>query len=81
MNKANDKSGAFTLIIDRFEGEKAYLIGDGANAQLDKKLLPRQAKEGDAIVLTASLDRLERLAREKTAKEILNEILTVKKKT
>lgn len=66
------------LIIDRFEGRFAVLNGDdGLEINWPKRNLPKGAKEGDSIVLSAVTNEEDRKKREKTAKEILNEILKI----
>lgn len=68
----------FTL--DRLEGDQAVLIGeDKAELILPKKMLPENVKEGSVLSISISTDELETKKREKTAKELLNEILNVQK--
>lgn len=40
-----------------------------------KHSLPKEAHEGSVVVLTAKTDEVDRAEREKTAKELLREIL------
>ena len=61
--------------IDRFENGSAVLIGEHAEVVVPKKLIPKSTKEGDIVHLTISSDESETNRREKTAKELLNEIL------
>lgn len=69
----NTKTTVFTL--DRFEEGKAILIGEHAEVIVSKKIIPKSVNEGDIVHLTLSSDEFETKKREKTAKEILNEIL------
>jgi len=63
----------FTL--DRFENGSAVLIGEHNKIVVPKKLIPKSCSEGDIVHLTISSDEAETARREKTAKELLNEIL------
>ena len=67
------KTTIFT--IDRFENGSAVLIGEHSEIIVPKKLIPKSAKEGDIVHLTISSDEAETRRREKSAKELLNEIL------
>jgi hypothetical protein len=66
------------FVLDRFEEDKAVLILDEQEIILPKTLLPKEAKEGEALVLTIATNEAETKRREATAKEILNEILNIK---
>ncbi len=67
------------LNLDRFEENKAVLYSENdEEIILPKKLLPKDAKEGESIVLTLATDQAETKRREAKAKEILNEILRAK---
>ena len=66
------------LILDRFEGDKAVILDGKDEIILPKRLLPKGIKEGDAVVISVFTDREETKNREKTAKELLNEILNGK---
>ncbi len=61
--------------IDRFEGGKAVLLGEHYEILVPKRLIPKTCHEGDVVHLTISSDEAETKRREKTAKELLNEIL------
>ena len=64
------------LTFDRIEENKAILIGEkDEEIIVEKKFLPKEAKEGEYLVVTFSTDEAEARRREQTAKEILNEIL------
>ncbi|MEI7792734.1 MAG: DUF3006 domain-containing protein [Candidatus Berkelbacteria bacterium] len=62
--------------LDRIEEDKAVLqIKDGGDFVIDKKYLPKEAKEGEIVVVTFATNQAETDRREKKAREILNEIL------
>lgn len=61
--------------IDRFEDNKAILFSDGKECILDKKMLPKEAKEGDFITLSICTEEAYQDIKQMRAKEILNEIL------
>ncbi len=64
------------LVVDRFEGHMAVLRGEGGlEVVYPKKNLPKEAREGSVVVLTAQTGEENRKMREKTAKELLREIL------
>lgn len=51
---------AITATIDRFEGELAVLLedkegGEGTRVNVERALLPEEAREGDVIALSGSL--------------------------
>lgn len=69
----DSKTSIFT--IDRFENGSAVLIGEHAEIVVPKKLIPKSCSEGDIIHLTISSDEAETNRREKSAKELLNQIL------
>jgi len=66
-------STIFTL--DRFENSQAVLIGEHFQLLVPKKIVPKSCKEGSIVHLTISSDEAETNKRQKTAKELLNEIL------
>ena len=70
-----DDSKTTIFTIDRFENGSAVLIGEHTEIVVPKKLIPKSAHEGDIVHLTISSDEAETLKREKSAKELLNEIL------
>jgi len=61
--------------VDRVEGNQVVLIIDGCELCIPLKLLPRGVIEGTALVVEIATEELSRKEREKTAKELLNEIL------
>ena len=71
----SDDSKTTILTLDRFENGSAVLIGEQVEIILPKKLIPKSVKEGDIIHLTVSSDEAETKKRQKSAKELLNEIL------
>jgi flagellar basal body L-ring protein FlgH len=67
------------LTLDRIEGDKAvFLNKEDEEIILDKKMLPKAAKEGDVLVLTIATNDAETKQREQSAKSILNEILNTR---
>lgn len=70
------KSAIFTL--DRFENGTAVLIGEHNEIVVPKKLIPKSCGEGSIVHLTVSSDEAETNRRDKTAKELLNQILNSK---
>ena len=67
---------AINLTLDRFEENKAVLYSEtNDEIILPKKMLPKEAIEGESIVLTLATDEAETKRREGKAKDILNEIL------
>lgn len=73
MSIENTKTVIFTL--DRFENSSAVLIGEHSEVIVPKKLIPKSCNEGDIVHLTISSDEAETRHRQKSAKELLNEIL------
>jgi len=66
----------YKVELDHFEDDKAVLFSeDNVEIILPKKILPKEAVEGDTLILTLTTDKAEMARRDKTAKEILNEIL------
>ena len=62
------------LTIDRFEGEMAILDGE-VKLDIPKKFIPKDAKEGDSLVLTITTDAAETKRKTQKARDLLNEIL------
>ena len=75
--KSTDKSIQITeLSLDRIEGDMAVLLNENdEELVLNKKMLPKEAHEGDVVVLTISTLEAETKRREQKAKDLLNEIL------
>jgi len=68
-------SSEFTL--DRIEGESAILLDENdEKVELPAKLLPKEASDGEVLVVTVATEKAETRRRETKAKEILNEILS-----
>lgn len=44
------------MIIDRFEGEIVVLEYEGRTFDLPRVFLPKEAREGDVVILEATLD-------------------------
>ena len=48
------------MIIDRIEGDKAILeLQDGTFEPISCKLLPKEAKEGDLVIITVAKEQTE----------------------
>lgn len=78
MSRKSEKDIASTeMILDRFEGNNAVLISDKNECAVPANLLPSEAKEGEAIIVTFATDSAERNRKESKAKDILNEILHI----
>ncbi|MDK2816208.1 MAG: hypothetical protein PWR22_837 [Moorella sp. (in: firmicutes)] len=61
------------FIIDRFEGDWAVIETDDRKTfNLPRSVLPRDAKEGDVITLTASIDVETTQKRREKAKALLD---------
>ena len=76
MSENDEKNNKF--VIDRFEGSSAVLVDEKTEIIVPKKLIPKKLEEGDVVHLTLSSDKAETLKREKSAKKLLNEILSAK---
>lgn len=64
-----------TLIIDRFEGEWAILEWEPGHTFLfPRALLPPEGREGDALVVSTSIDRDETIRRKKRIQGLLDEL-------
>jgi len=70
MSAENKKS---SLVLDRIEGNKAVLLDGKEEIVIRKKYLPDGVKEGDILKLIN--DTLETQQSQKSARELLNEIL------
>ena len=70
----NNQSKSLKFTIDRFEGEMAVLDGE-VSLDIPKKFIPKDAKEGDSLVLTITTDEAETKHKTLRAKDLLNEIL------
>lgn len=65
-------------IIDRFEEDTAVLeLGDGETVDVPRRILPKEAKEGDCIII--SIDTEETEKRRKAAQEKLNKLFNKQK--
>lgn len=75
MKNSHDIS-SHELTLDRIEGDKAVLLdSEDEKVELPARLLPKEVKDGEVLILTIATEKAETKRREKTAKEILNEIL------
>ena len=76
MAKTNKDMQKIRLTLDRIEEENAVLFDEeNAKISLPRHFLPKDLREGSALVLTVATDEADTASREKKAKEILNEIL------
>ena len=72
-------TNSLNFIVDRFEGQMAVLRGDeGLELRYPKKHMPKEAREGSTVVVSVDTLESDRSQREKTAKELLREILKAK---
>lgn len=62
------------LIIDRFEGDWAVIEFNQKTFNLPKSLLPKEAKEGDVIAISVSIDRKATSKRERNIKELADRL-------
>lgn len=62
-------------IVDRFEGGFAVVSADSVSFDIPKKLIPKEAKEGDVIYITVTDDKEETKHMQELAKNLLNEVL------
>lgn len=65
----------FELVLDRFEGTNAVLLMGKKELILPKNILPKDAKESQIFQMSIASDKEATKAQEKTARELLNEIL------
>lgn len=70
----NDKATVIKFILDRIEDDKAVLMCEGGKIELQKKVMPKGLAIGETIAVTLQKEDLFEAKKEKTAKEILNEI-------
>ncbi|MCX7905054.1 MAG: DUF3006 domain-containing protein [Caloramator sp.] len=62
-------------VIDRFEGDFAIIVfDDGKVENINRQLIPKEAREGDVIVFAATtyIDKEETLKRKKESNKYLN---------
>ncbi|MCX6743082.1 MAG: DUF3006 domain-containing protein [Candidatus Parcubacteria bacterium] len=68
-------TGSF-VTIDRFEGEKAVIIlSDGQTLVIDKKVLPKDSKEGDLVKINFFASRAKTAATQNSVNKLLRKIL------
>ena len=78
MKNKDNEITKFEFSLDRLEGDKAVLLTeDDEELIIPAKYLPKEAKEGEVLILTISTNEAETERKEKQAKEILNEILNI----
>ncbi|OIN89166.1 DUF3006 domain-containing protein [Candidatus Berkelbacteria bacterium CG_4_9_14_0_2_um_filter_42_30] len=70
-----DKNGDIKLTFDRIEGDRAMLVDGKEEIVIAKKFLPKDAKKGDVLHLALFTDADATERQQKTARELLNEIL------
>jgi len=64
------------LLIDRIEQGRTILTGQlGEEVIVDTRMLPKEAIEGESIIVTLATEEADARNRDIKAKEILNEIL------
>lgn len=62
------------LIIDRFEGDMAVIEYEGKTFNLPRNLLPTEAREGNVIKISISVDREETEKRQKRIQELMDDV-------
>ena len=75
MKPFSNETISVVFTLDRFENGSTVLIGEHSEVIVPKKLIPKTCNEGDIVHLTISSDEAETKRRQKSAKELLNEIL------
>jgi hypothetical protein len=74
MSQKNDNK-EIIFVVDRFEGTKAVLRFEDQDLVISKKMLPKDIKEGDALITEFVTDKAYAKRQENLAKAILEEIL------
>jgi len=75
--KSNHDIATHEFTLDRVEGETAVLLdADDEKIELPVRLLPKEVKDGEVLIVTIATEKAETKRRETKAKEILNEILS-----
>ncbi|MGN0613390.1 MAG: DUF3006 domain-containing protein [Porcipelethomonas sp.] len=59
------------LILERFEGNTAVIENGGEHIETDRKNIPRNAKEGDVLVMTDGVYEIDRKQTEERRSRIL----------
>lgn len=75
MDRRQKDSISVKMVIDRFDGKNVILKHEEEEFFVAKKLLPKESKLDDSIVVTIATEKNHSEMMEKTAKEIINEIL------
>lgn len=75
--KVNSDSRPFLEgVVDYFEGDRVVIqTNDGQKILWPREKLPKGIKEGSMVKLHLTTNELETQARERTARDLLNEIL------
>lgn len=77
--KNNHQVQNLSLEFDRFEEDKAVLLTEkNVEIILPRELIAAEVHGGDMLTLTLTTDEDETAKKEKSAKELLNEILNIK---
>jgi len=62
------------LVIDRFEGEMAVIEYNGRTFNLPRSLLPAEAKEGDVLRVSITVDKEQTAERKKKIECLMDEL-------
>jgi hypothetical protein len=62
------------LVIDRFEGDMVVIEYNGKTFDLPRSLLPREAKEGDVLKLSITVDNEETKKRKKKIDNLMDKL-------
>jgi hypothetical protein len=62
------------LILDRFEGEWAVIEFNNTTFNIPIKLIPKEAKEGDVLMLECSINKKETENRRKKVQGLMDEL-------
>lgn len=68
-------SNELCFILDRFEGTKAVLLYEGQELLVPRRMVDKDAKEGDVIFTELISEKKMTERRENLAKAVLKEIL------
>lgn len=76
MNKKGDRDKvAVKGKIEKLFPDKVSILFDEKEYILPRKIFPKEIDEGENLILSISRESSYRMEKEKTAKELLNEIL------
>lgn len=62
------------VIIDRFEEDKVVLEYNGETFAFPRVLMPREAQEGDMVILSATLDPEATAEQKKKIDQLMNDL-------